>query len=87
MVKDLLHVLVERRNELVHAGDFPQEADPLYFSLKTITDSAVARFLQLARRFDAPQQIDDYLALDSQGDTVLERRRQVIENILASRRA
>jgi hypothetical protein len=85
MVKDLLHVLVERRNDLVHAGDFPQEADPLYFSLKLITDMALGRFLKLARRFDTPQQIDDYLTLDPQGDTVLRRKKEVIEDILGSR--
>ena len=85
MIRDLIHVMVDRRNSLVHAGQFPQDPDPIYFSLKLITDIALSRLLRLAQEFDTSHHIEEYLSLASVDNTGLERKRSVIDFVVNSR--
>jgi hypothetical protein len=85
VTKQLLHVLVDRRNKLVHTGDFPDDPDRLYFALKLIVDAALYELLQLAERLETPHHLDEFLSMASLGDTVLERKLDVIQYIRESR--
>lgn len=86
VIKQLLHVLVDRRNKLVHSGDFPDDPDPLFFALKLIVDAALFELLQLAEKLDSSQHLEEFFSMAPLGDSVLERKHEIIQFIQESRR-
>lgn len=82
---EVFQLLIQRRNELVHTGLFPERGDDSFFTLKVITDAAVRSLLALANEFPTIYELREYVSLANLPDADLSRKRQVIEKIQSYR--
>jgi len=83
--KDVLHVITDQRNLLVHTGIFPEKSDNIYFILKDIVDHIIYQLIVLSYHFDSVAELRQYLIFAERGDTDLCRTKNVIEKILKNR--
>lgn len=83
--KDVLTLVTDQRNSLVHSGIFPEKSDNIYFILKDIVDHIIYRLILLSYEFDSIIELRQYLRFAERGDTDLLRTKNVIEKILESR--
>jgi len=85
LFKDVLHLLTQHRNDLVHSGVFPEHGDNIFFILKIITDAMIRSLIRLAHPFPETAELREYLRFASLGDKDISRKKQVIEKIIESR--
>lgn len=84
---EMIDIIIEKRNKLVHSGRFLEDGDRLFFTLKLITDSIIRRFIYLADRYPTLPELKDYISFTSLGDGDLERKQTVIERIIEERKS
>jgi hypothetical protein len=83
--KDIIHLITDQRNSLVHTGIFPDKSDNIYFILKDIVDHIIYRLIILSYHFDSVAELHQYLIFAERGDADLYRTKNVIEKILKNR--
>jgi hypothetical protein len=79
--RDMLRLLIQQRNDLVHSGLYQQHGDRIFFLLKSITDSVVRRLIMLADTFETIMEMRDFIKYQSLSDKELTRKKHVIEKI------
>lgn len=83
---EIIDILIDRRNRLVHSGKFLDDGDHLLFILKLITDSVVRSMISLADKYPTLAELKEYVAFSSLGSDDLERKKSVIEKITEMRK-
>jgi len=86
LTREIIDIIVDKRNKLVHSGEFLEDGDRLFFILKLLTDSIIRRFINLADQYPTLSELKEYVSLISLGDGVLERKQSVIGKIIEERR-
>jgi len=84
---EMIEIIIDKRNKLVHSGKFLEDGDRIFFILKLITDSIIRRFIYLADRYPTLPELKDYVSLTSLGDGDLERKQTVIFKITEERKS
>lgn len=82
---EMIDIIIDKRNRLVHSGKFLEDGDRIFFILKLITDSIIRRFIYLADRYPTLPELKDYVSFSSLGDSDLARRQAVIGKITEER--
>ena len=84
---EMIDIIIDKRNRLVHSGKFLEDGDRIFFILKLITDSIIRRFIYLADRYPTLPELKDYVSFSSLGDSDLARKQAVIEKITEERKS
>jgi len=84
---EMIEIIIDKRNRLVHSGKFLEDGDRIFFILKLITDSIIRRFIYLADRYPTLPELKDYVSFSSLGDSDLARKQAVIEKITEERKS
>lgn len=79
--RDMLHMLIQNRNDLVHSGTYPKRGDEIFFILKLITDAVIRSLINLANTFDTTTEMRDYIKYHSLSKEELIRKTDVIKKI------
>lgn len=87
LTREMIEIIIDRRNKLVHSGKFLENGDRLFFILKIITDSIIRSFIYLADRYPTIPELKDFVSFTSLGDSDLERKQHVIGKIIEERKS
>ncbi len=82
VIDDFLNLCAERRNVLVHRGQFSEDGQSEVLLLKAIVKNCLERFLHLVKDFSTHEQLSDFFHNSLLTSNRLNERRQVIEKIL-----
>ncbi len=83
--KDVIEIVTDQRNLLVHSGVIPDDIDPIYFLLKNLVDQIIYHFVKLSHHFNSINELRQFLSYAELGNNDLEQRKQVIEKIIEAR--
>ncbi len=84
---EMIDIIIDKRNKLVHSGKFLEDGDRIFFILKLIADSIIRRFIYFADRYPTLPELKDYVSFSSLGDSDLARKQAVIEKIAEERKS
>lgn len=87
ITREMIDIIIDKRNKLVHSGKFLEDGDRLFFILKLITDSIIRSFIYLADLYPTLSELNDYLSFTSLGDGDLERKETIIGRIIEERKS
>lgn len=80
---DMVDILTEKRNELVHLGKYSSDGDSLFHNLKLLTEATINKLISYSEKFSTVMELKDYVTFNSLGSDDLERKKKIIERILA----